>query len=41
MEADDEQLVPVFIPALGAILVMAEDQKGEPLTYDEVLTIRD
>ena len=31
MEAREEQLVPVFIPALGAILVLAEDRKGEPL----------
>jgi uncharacterized protein YegJ (DUF2314 family) len=41
MQTDDAQLVPVFIPALGAIFVMAEDQKGEPLTFDEVIKIRD
>lgn len=41
MEAPEEQFVPVFIPALGAILVLAEDRKGEPLTSDEVIKIRD
>lgn len=39
--SDDTDLVPVFIPALVAILVAAEDKKGEPLTIDEVLSIRD
>lgn len=41
MGVDDEQLVPVFIPALGPLLIHAEDQKGEPLSYDEVIRIRD
>ena len=39
--ADDEQLVPVFIPALVAILLNKERAKGSPLTEDEVLAIRD
>jgi uncharacterized protein YegJ (DUF2314 family) len=38
---DNEELVPVFIPALGPLLVRAEDQKGEPLTHSEVIRIRD
>jgi uncharacterized protein YegJ (DUF2314 family) len=41
MTADDERLVPVFIPALGPLLVRAEDLKGEPLSHDEVIGIRD
>lgn len=39
--ADDANLVPLFIPALAAILLAAEDKKGEPLSHDEVLSIRD
>jgi uncharacterized protein YegJ (DUF2314 family) len=35
------ELVPVFIPALGPLLIRAEDLKGEPLSYDEVIRIRD
>ena len=38
---DDNELVPVFVPALGALLIRAEDLKGEPLSYDEVIRIRD
>lgn len=38
---DEADLIPVFIPALGAILIVAEDKKGEPLTMDEVLSLRD
>ena len=41
MATDDEQLLPVFIPALSAMLLSAEDKKGEPLTHDEVIRIRD
>lgn len=37
----DKNLVPVFMPALCVILVHAEDKKGEPLTHDEVIRIRD
>ena len=38
---EDADLIPVFVPALGAILIAAEDQKGTPLTADEVISIRD
>jgi uncharacterized protein YegJ (DUF2314 family) len=41
MTDNDEQLVPVFMPTLSAVLLSAEDKKGEPLTYDEVIRIRD
>jgi uncharacterized protein YegJ (DUF2314 family) len=34
-------LVPVFMPALGAILLNAEDRKGAPLDEAEALRIRD
>lgn len=37
---NDEKLIPVFIPALGVLLVSMEDKKGSPLTPDEVLAIR-
>ncbi len=40
MSAADD-LIPVFIPALGAVLVVAEDLKGSPLSYDEVIRVRD
>jgi uncharacterized protein YegJ (DUF2314 family) len=41
MPTEEEQLVPVFIPALGPLLVCAEEQKGEPLSHDEVIRTRD
>jgi hypothetical protein len=41
MSEDAEQLVPVFIPALSAVLLNAEDNKGAPLTYEDVIQIRD
>jgi uncharacterized protein YegJ (DUF2314 family) len=41
MASEDEALVPVCIPALSAVLLHAEDQKGKPLSYDEVIRIRD
>jgi hypothetical protein len=37
----EPQLIPVFIPALVAILLNAERKKGSPLTEQEVLDIRD
>lgn len=37
----DVDLIPVFIPALGTVLVAAEDRKGSPLSYDEVIRVRD
>jgi uncharacterized protein YegJ (DUF2314 family) len=41
MTTDDDQLIPVFVPALFAVLILAEDKKGEPLTPEEVIEIRD
>lgn len=41
MSHDDEELIPFFMPALSATLLSAEDKKGEPLTYEEVIHIRD
>jgi uncharacterized protein YegJ (DUF2314 family) len=38
---NEADLIPVFVPALGAILIAAEDKKGRPLTNEEVLSIRD
>jgi hypothetical protein len=37
-EAD---LVPVFIPALVALLIRAEELNGSPLTRSQVVAIRD
>lgn len=37
----EEQLVPTPIPALVAILLSKEKEKGSPLTEKEVLDIRD
>ena len=39
--SNDEQLVIVPVPALIALLLRAENEKGTPLTEDEVLSIRD
>lgn len=36
-----DQLVPLFIPALGALLINVEDKKGSPLNEEEVLAVRD
>jgi len=38
---EQEELVPVPIPALIAILLNQEQEKGSPLTEQEVLEIRD
>ena len=35
-----EQLIPVFVPSLSAVLLNHEKQKGTPLTEEEVLAIR-
>jgi hypothetical protein len=40
-EEPEEQLVPTPIPALVAILLNKEKEKGYPLTENEVLNIRD
>jgi len=37
----DEELVPVPVPALVAVLLRAEQDKGLPLTEGEVNEIRD
>ncbi len=37
----NEELVHLFIPALGTLLISKEDEKGRPLDEDEVLAIRD
>lgn len=34
MTHEDEELVPVFVPALSALLLSVEDKKGEPLTFE-------
>jgi hypothetical protein len=39
--AADEPLVAVFMPALVEVLAHEEANKGEPLTEEEVLAIRD
>lgn len=41
MTDESQNLVPYFMPSLSAILVNAEDKKGSPLEYDEVIAIRD
>lgn len=41
MESPSDNLVPVFMPALVAMLVHEEDKKGAPLTLEEVLAFRD
>ncbi len=40
MDSDDD-LFPVFMPALVVLLIHAEDKKGEPLYREEVHAIRD
>ena len=37
----NEELIPVFIPSLSAILLHREQEKGSPLTEAEVIGIRD
>jgi hypothetical protein len=39
--AQEERLIPVFLPSLAAILLAAERKKGSPLTPEEVIAIRD
>ena len=40
-KTQDEELAPLFIPSLSAILLAAEKKKGSPLSKEEVLNIRD
>jgi hypothetical protein len=37
----EDELVPVFTPALVALLIRAEDLNGSPLTRNQVMAIRD
>lgn len=37
----ESRLIPVFMPALVVLLVRAEEAKGNPLSEQEVLDIRD
>jgi len=37
----EDPVIPVFIPALVAMLLRAEKLKGSPLAQDEVIGIRD
>ena len=39
--SSDDPIVPVFMPALVALLGRAAELKGSPLTRDEVIRIRD
>ena len=39
--AANEKLIPVFMPSLVSILVRHEQEKGAPLTEEEVFSIRD
>jgi len=39
--SDQDDLEPIFIPALSTLLLTAEDAKGEPLSEEEVFNIRD
>lgn len=41
MASEDDDVVIAFIPALAAILLRAEHLKGEPLTEEQVLAVRD
>jgi len=40
MSRKSDDLVPVFMPSLGAVLLAAEDGKGSPLTEAEAIAVR-
>lgn len=40
MPGKKKDLIPLFMPSLSSILIHAEDKKGEPLTPDEVIRVR-
>ena len=40
MDSEDD-CVPVFVPALVALLIHAEELNGSPLTRNQVIAIRD
>ena len=37
----EDDLLPVFIPALVALLIQAEELNGSPLTRNQAMAIRD
>ena len=39
--SSEDDLIPVFTPALVALLIQAEELNGSPLTRDQVIAIRD
>jgi hypothetical protein len=39
--AANEKLIPVFMPSLVSVLLRHEQEKGAPLTEEEVFSIRD
>ena len=40
-KVDVEDLVPVYVPSLYELLLIAEQKKGSPLTESEVVSLRD
>ena len=40
-DEDEDTVVPVFVPALVALLIHAEELNGAPLTRNQVVAIRD
>ena len=39
--SSDDDLVPVFMPALVTLLISAEELNGSPLTRNQAMAIRD
>lgn len=39
--SSDDDLVPVFMPALVTLLISAEELNGSPLTRNQAIAIRD
>jgi len=39
--SSEDDIVPVFLPALVALLMRAEELNGSPLTRNQVIAIRD
>jgi hypothetical protein len=39
--SSEDDLLPVFIPALVALLIRAEELNGSPLTRNQILAVRD
>lgn len=40
MPGKKKELIPLFMPSLASVLINAEDEKGEPLSPDEVIRVR-